>query len=190
MGHRVMESIESIESQHGVGQDAIQAILSGPDYFTCERTHTRLKKTDCVRRQTKGIKISNIGNSYEIPLECEGCRQGENIREEMKEMDAEKKTCSVKGCNETKFKARGMCKKHYDRWYMQEKAKHSGKKLGERGIDGRKGRKPLAAGEHTVLLNFEDHPELLQKLNTLAHDELRPVTMQIMYLVRKGLVDG
>ena len=32
------------------------AILAGPDYFTCERTHCRIKKTECITRQTEGIR--------------------------------------------------------------------------------------------------------------------------------------
>ena len=30
--------------------DQANDILSGPDYFTCERTHTRMKKEICVKR--------------------------------------------------------------------------------------------------------------------------------------------
>ena len=40
------------------------------------------------------------------------------------------------------------------------------------------------------MLNFEKYPDLLNQVNKMAHKDLRPVEMQIIYLVKEGLVDG
>jgi len=67
-------------------QQLVSETLSGPDYFTCERTHTRMKKEICIKRQTVGLR--NFGGSWkyarEIPPECVNCKQGLDIRKEEK----------------------------------------------------------------------------------------------------------
>lgn len=75
--------IESTPIRSGqVTQAEIQNILAGPDYFTCEKMHTRMNKADCIVRQTRGIKISAIGNCREVPPECEDCEQGKEISDD------------------------------------------------------------------------------------------------------------
>jgi len=151
---------------------------------------------------------------------CWDCEQGRRIKEEMtpleyadavspilggnstgqagQEEEQMEKECIVEGCTETKLKARGMCKKHYDRWYMREKAQHGGKKLGERGIAYRKVKpqhvaspaEPATAENKYVMLSFDEHPELFKEVQRMARDELRPVDMQILYELKKRMVDG
>jgi hypothetical protein len=41
-----------------------------------------------------------------------------------------------------------------------------------------------------VVLNFDEYPDLLKQLNAQAQDEFRPLDMQIMYQLKKGLSDG
>ena len=65
-----------------VSKSMIQSILAGPDYFTCEKMHTRMKKADCIVRRTRGLKLSAIGNCYEVPPECEDCKQGKEISDD------------------------------------------------------------------------------------------------------------
>jgi len=53
-------------------------IMAGPEYFTCERTHTRMKKAECVRRQTEGAFVEGSFKK-EVPSECRDCAQGKVI---------------------------------------------------------------------------------------------------------------
>jgi len=70
--------MEAVFDEH---QRLVSDILSGPDYFTCERTHTRMRKEICVKRQTHGLR--NFGGSWkyarEIPSECINCEQGAQL---------------------------------------------------------------------------------------------------------------
>jgi hypothetical protein len=56
-------------------------ILTGPDYFTCQRTHTRMKKAECIRRQTKGVRLEG-SLKKEVPPECTDCAQGKVISDQ------------------------------------------------------------------------------------------------------------
>jgi hypothetical protein len=53
-------------------------IMAGPEYFTCQRTHTRMKKAECIRRQTKGVRLEG-SLKKEVPPECKECAQGAEI---------------------------------------------------------------------------------------------------------------
>jgi len=196
---------------------SIEEVLSGPDYFRCEKTHTRMKKEECVRRQ-RGVK-RRLGHDHtwrDVPVECQGCEQGEKIRRQMADDGGQKtedrgqrtedrgqtteegemkkkgspKVCIEPGCEETDIKARGRCRRHYNAWYSKEQRKAGGKSLEERGIGWGK-KLPGAAPEDTlpsvVRLNFEEYPDVLEALEDLAKDELRPLDMQVIYLVRKAL---
>ena len=57
-------------------------ILAGPDYFTCQRTHARIKKTECVTRQTEGAYVEGSWKK-EIPPECKECEQGKEISSQL-----------------------------------------------------------------------------------------------------------
>jgi hypothetical protein len=58
----------------------VEDILNGPDYFLCERYNVRMKKAECIRRQTTPDR-----NSYEIDHTftcCKNCGQGADVKEE------------------------------------------------------------------------------------------------------------
>jgi len=156
-----------------------------------------MRKTACLQYQEESERkaISSYGRYFfasKATIACErsncwDCEQGIRIKEEVLGVSTEKQ-CIIEGCTKTKLKARGMCKKHYDRWwYKKEKASHGGKKLSERGVDGRKGTTPSQTiKECNIQLNFTEYPELLERLHAQARDEFRPLDMQIMYLLKKG----
>ena len=95
------------------------------------------------------------------------------------------KVCIEPGCEETEIKARGRCSRHYNNWYSREQRKAGGKTLIDRGI-GYSKKVPGAANMMT--LNFEEYPDMLEALEDLAKDELRPRDMQAMYLIKQQLV--
>jgi len=208
----------------------IQAILNGPEYMRCERTHTKMKKEECIKRR-KGVKRvyghqPGDGTRYyhDIPPECRGCEQGEEIgrglsqinadnikdrasprrysaraarrrKEEVKEMEGEKnsqktvQTCDE--CESTDIKARGKCALHYNRWYMRQKSKAGGKTLREQGVElGAALPEEIEAQRKMIMLDFAEYADMLEELETLAKEELRPVEMQAMFLIKKGLEDG
>jgi len=53
-------------------------ILAGPDYFTCARTHARIKRSECIMRQTEGVRLEGSLRK-EVPPECKECPQGREI---------------------------------------------------------------------------------------------------------------
>jgi len=78
----------NIENCQSSIADQAEQILSGPDYFMCERTHTRMKKEICIKRQTSGLRIFGGSWKYarEIPSECVNCEQGRNLKKKGKIM--------------------------------------------------------------------------------------------------------
>lgn len=50
-----------------------EGILNGPDYFTCERFRSRMRKAVCIERQPKK-DIVQLGDRNH--LECQDCEQG------------------------------------------------------------------------------------------------------------------
>ena len=128
------ESIESTtptqDASATITADKIQAILAGPDYFTCERAHTRMKKAECIKRQ-QGIWVPGNPRWYkEIPPECQGCEQGRRILADaggdqksetrgQKEGEMEEKICKEPGCDRPAI-CREMCRQHYDKWRNQK----------------------------------------------------------------------
>ena len=175
----------------------VEAILSGPDYFRCEKTHTRMKKEECIRRQG-GVKrrLEHGATWQDIPVECEGCQQGEKIRGQRAEdrgQTAEEgemkkkgspKVCIEPGCEETHIKARGRCSRHYNNWYSREQRKAGGKTLIDRGI-GYSKKVPGAA--NMVTLNFEEYPDVLMELKEKAQEEFRSIELQSLFLIKKAL---
>lgn len=195
-----MESIESVQIKDA--NPAVQEFLAEHvgEYFYCEREHCIMRKTACLQYQKESEQVAiSWGNQHffggKSTLACErsncwDCEQGERIKKEVLGVSIEKQ-CSVEGCTETKLKARGMCKRHYNHWYNKERAK-TGKKLSERGIDGRKARKIVVPEnqDSKIIVDFENYPELLDKINEAARDDMRPVEMQVLYFLRKGLING
>jgi hypothetical protein len=54
-------------------------LMSGPDYFTCERMHCTMVKSCCYTRQEKGMPTNSSKIKYYIPEECKNCTQGKSI---------------------------------------------------------------------------------------------------------------
>jgi hypothetical protein len=184
------------------------------EYFFCERGRATIKKTACVERQTKGIITCDMGynhRQYEVPFECQDCEQGRRIMAELK-----KRECVVEGCTETDIKARGMCRKHYSIWYHRKRreAGTSFRKGGaprdmtmppkkKRGQNKKKDVDTIAGQpgplifrstgvqadtkqSKMLLLNFEEYPELYGDLKELAAGEMRPIDLQVMYLLKRS----
>jgi hypothetical protein len=203
---------EAAKIQQEITQDMAAAFFAEhvEEYFFCERCKATIRKSACVERQTKGIITCDMGynhRQYEIPYECEDCEQGRSIMKEVK-----KEACIVEGCTETKIKARGMCARHYNIWYNRN-ARYAGIKfrkdgapkdvimppLKGRSVKHEKKEKPdapvaenllvLSTDERSkkmLLLNFEEYPELYGDLKELAADEMRPLDLQVLYLLKRS----
>jgi len=186
-------------------QQLVNEILSGPDYFTCERTHTRMKKEICIKRQSK-IRIPGGSWKYgEIPAECRDCPQGKKIKElgrpavrdeasgELKEMDAEKKTCTRPGCDEP-VKAKGLCTGHYNEEYnrqLREKEKGLREKIEIEPSKAAEEEAPATKEGHAIIMvDFADFPGLLEQLEKRARADFRPIEHQVLYLVKRGLEES
>jgi len=118
-----------------------EQLLAGPDYFTCERMHTRMQKIRCLDRQEKGIPVE-MGYKREIPSECADCPQGREIKAELQKKDQstedsmQRKTGICSECKKEKeIAARGMCKICYDTWRRKELTKHRSYSLATMGVN-------------------------------------------------------
>jgi hypothetical protein len=54
-------------------------LMSGPNFFTCERMHCAMVKSCCYTRQEKGLATYSSNIKYYIPDECKNCTQGKSI---------------------------------------------------------------------------------------------------------------
>ena len=154
------------------------------EYFYCERCHSRMAKTQCIERQTKGI-LSPGGYGrfhYNIPPECEDCEQGRIVMEN-------KTQCIEPGCDSTDIKARGMCKKHYNVWYARERKKSAGIPFKKKPPDAAPAivKRIELGGASSLTLDFGEFPEIYTELEMRAKDEMRPVDMQVMFLLKKAI---
>jgi len=165
-------------------QHVIDEILAGPDFFTCARTHTRMRKTACVQRQRGAATGSGITSHREIPPECRGCEQGEELKRElagagqgsqpelvreieevkMKATGKGRRMCTVPGCEEPVSSGR-LCDKHRVRRQTHEKNET----------------------KRVVILDFGPHPELWGELQDSALEDLRTIDQQAIALLRERL---
>jgi len=183
-------------------------LLAGPDYFTCERTHARVRKTECVMRQSEGVRL--LGSLKKaVPPECADCPQGREIKESgqqekkqgVKMSDEQRQICgdnlckywTAEGCTYTGPMPKGVCKRKYMQQYWADR---SGKKKPgpspppQLKSATQAGLKKAADGEIiglTMLLNFEEHKQLYENLKKAAADELRTIHNQALWYIRKGL---
>jgi len=186
----------------------VSEILSGPDYFTCERTHTRMKKEICVKRQTSGIRI--LGGHWkhaQTPSECMDCEQGMNIKAELSDLqekeiemsDAEATIiCDEPGCTD-EATVKGKCKPHYKKAYMKEywktykkpnkQAAKGPQKPGKLDVPVEKPHE-TEEGHSIIMVDFADFPEILEQLEQQARTDIRSIENQVLYLVKRGLGEG
>ena len=168
-------------------QHVIDEILAGPDFFTCARTHTRMRKTACLKRQRGAATGSGIKSHRELPPECRGCEQGLKIKRElaepgqgsqpelereieeveMKATGKGRRMCTVPGCEEPVSSGR-LCDKHRVRRQTHDKNET----------------------KRVVILDFEPHPELWDGLQNSAREELRTIDQQAIVLLRDRLREG
>ena len=81
-----------------------------------------------VLQRFLGQRAEDRGQKAEGTRHTDGGQVGRT-----KEMQKMKKTCDEPGCDE-KAEVRGKCKPHYNRWYAEERKKHGGLGLRERGV--------------------------------------------------------
>lgn len=217
-----LESMEAVSIEpHNLASMMDRAkLLAGPGYFTCERTHTRMKKIACMDRQRPYVAH---GNTYEPPPECRDCPQGQEITALLKGEDRmeEQKTVAVKMCDEPgcmkPAKIKGKCKRHYQKtyfgkaYYAKRALRRRGKKLqkatGVKDLrEDTKDTKDITGGKVTrpgpwpeppeeeirdngpaLTLQFDQHPDLYEKLETKAAAELRTPELQALYFIREAL---
>lgn len=152
-------------------QGEIAEILSGPDYFRCERNHTRMRKIACLERQEEGIPVG-IGYKREMPSECADCPQGREIKaglggKDQSTEDSMKRKIGI--CSECKkekeIAARGMCKKCYDTWRRKELAKHRSYSLAIMGVNY--GEEISVAEESEDTIGAEDSIDMIESAGSV-----------------------
>ena len=160
-------------------------ILAGPDYFSCEKTHGRIKKSECVTRQEVGICPPGYLRR-EIPFECQDCAQGREIKQEAIE-HMELKICNDTECkdytpgapNNCTYKGRytkGMCK----RKYMQKYYKDQEKGKGSRGKSTQVSRKETPAGPQ-MEIDAKEVRHIQADLEKPAEDAVKGPTLVVYF---------
>ena len=183
--------------------DEIEKILNGPGYFRCKSRKCRMPKKDCVLRQAKGV--SGNGAFKYIPMECNECPQGLAIKEELENMKEEVELC--KDCNKTPAiinkhgrVIHGRCALCHK--IQVEKTKSLNSPLykpkedkldippSESGVPKKKEEKQVEENENIVVeveIDPELYPDILEKLENAAVEDVRSPEEQALYYVIVGL---
>ena len=191
--------------------DEIDEILKGPDFFKCEYFNTTMLKQRCVERQEKfkdlpGVNPLNPGTQYlnetKLSLEkCVNCEQGEEIRVELmpgadNKHDGENtRICEECGENKTITPKHAVCSSCLGKraWSKQNGARRTKKKAlksiknKKETNDKDKAEKSLPHSDTSLTIEFKEYVSILEDVKKLATEELRPVDLQIIYMLKKQL---
>ena len=206
--------------RHAVNTEAqrmeIEAILEGPEYFTCERTHTRMRKQQCIIRQMQGVPLH--GYKLIIPPECVDCTQG---REIMAQENREKKMCERCGlkpahatstmcldchretkddrkplcsdCGQRPATIKGLCEKCYKkRWYKNSKGQRNRAAM-KKGYNPPPGppRETDRVGardlSYLLEMDFSEYSQVLDRVKQRAKEECRTPAQQALWIIKRHL---
>lgn len=173
-------------------------IFQGPEYFTCDRFHCRMRKEICVRRQQANSLERKSFALTPFPG-CDKCVQGEKI------MQLEKEGSSI---NNEQEKIENLCKECGEKPRLGNspfcasclgvrgnrakaaKAKNKGAERPKKVKETQnkpKGNRVLNDANAALTLEFGQHASILKEVKRLADEQIRPVEYQIMYMLKAEL---
>jgi len=129
------------------------------EYFFCERMHAKIPKATCVARQAALVQDSR---RFLFP-ECGNCSQGKIIAKEQQNVNGDKK----------------------DETIMEEEI-IPGEKTGE-GKGKTLPEPPPKTDMAVVQVDFGDYAQIFEGVKKMAEEEIRPVELQIIYLLKSYL---
>ena len=218
-------------------------ILSGPDYFYCERTRCRLSIKACLTRQSENTNKQAFGSE---PLKiCIGCDQGTKNKEMIKPENIESSQKPKRGKGQRnldcknyencldvaahqawesfhcesctyyrtalkdkagveKMESKRICKTCNERETIQPKSPYCSACLAVMGKKAREAKqkaagtpekkkkavnkvKTIKAPEKTstaFMIEFGKYSSVLKEVKELAEIEIRPIDLQIIYMIK------
>ena len=169
----------------------IETILYGPGYFYCVKANCRLRLAVCIKRQEENSAWAGFWADCPFPI-CVDCLQGkhnhdglENMKpspDDTSEVVTEKRICIE--CNE--------------RHTISPRAPYCAKCMAARGNRKRKEMalqkdeapsSPIQADRsgYALTLNFGTHGHILEAITEIAKTEMRPLEMQIIFILKRHL---
>lgn len=178
-------------------------------YFKCERMHAKIPKSTCFARQFAMVQGSR---SFLFP-ECGDCSQGKVIAKEHQNMLGKMKGESImpdqtKSGNEASEDKARLCKDCGEKPTISPRSPYCSSCMQKRAIEARM-KKPKAskreeggrpavrpvphlketpkAGTVVMRVDFGRHREVLGAIVKLAEEEMRPLDVQIIYMLKRCL---
>ena len=187
--------------------DIIGEILKGSEYFYCEKLHCRLKIDICLQRQQINLD-RHINKS--IPFwHCQDCEQGKEnkrLKEGGVSMSQERPTESKDKTQKPETDQKKLCEKCGERPTLNKYSKYCSPCLNafrwanKKGPDAPKVSKSKKAkvgkakpekapktATTAFTIDFGKHISILDEIEKIADEEMRPVDMQIIYILKKYL---
>lgn len=190
-------------------EDEILDILNSPEYFYCERTRCRLRIAVCIKRQE-----ANQQGPVSFPV-CEGCSQGaknQSMAQPGGDMSGNPKPEEQAGirlcedCREKPTMSPGcpycpscMSRRAHKARKLQGTSpktprREAQKSLNKASLASRdkclpQSRESLTEADTALKVDFGRHAHILREIEKLAEQQIRPVELQIIYML-KTCLDG
>lgn len=191
----------------------IDEILNGRDYFYCIKLACRLRVTVCLKRQEKNLDSTSF-NEIRFP-HCVNCAQGANnkllqkpggfmedsleIIEKKKEKSSQSRDPRLCECGKPTLSPNcpycPSCMSKKSRAVKGEKENKGNSFIESFKEDKRDVKDPLNAPEtpvqirpnNGILVDFSPYGNILKGIEKLAEEEVRPVGLQIIYILKSYL---
>lgn len=185
-------------------EDEILDILNSPEFFNCERTRCRLRIAVCIKRQ----------EAFSFPV-CEGCSQGAKNRTmpqpggDMSGNPKPEERVGVRLCEDCQEKPTMSPGCPYCPSCMSRRAQKARKLQGsspktprreaQKGLNKAnlasrdkclpQPRESFTEADTALTVEFGKYPHVLREVERLAEEEMRPVDLQVIYML-KTCLDG
>jgi hypothetical protein len=169
----------------------IEIILQSPEYFYCEKTKCTLKVEICRQRQIKNRKTpAFLFTPFPI---CGKCEQGAKNMEEKTEKTIPKEQRLCEDCKQKPVISAGsaLCASCLGRKAHKNKPEKESPQHTEKRPPTPPKPKPKEEPQEyhisSLTIDFEKYVTILQEIRKIAEEEMRPVNLQIIYILRHYL---
>ena len=178
-------------------------------YFNCEKMHAKIPRTTCFARQFAPVQ----GSRRFLFPECGDCSQGKIIAKEYQDMLSGEKEKSImpdqtKSGNEASEDGARLCKDCGEKPTMSPRSPYCSSCMQKRAIKARMENQKASkrtkkegatvraiahfqgtpkAGTAAIRIDFGKNREVLGAIVRLAEEEMRPLEVQIIYILKSYL---
>lgn len=182
-----------------------KTVLSGDDYFYCERAKCRLRLEICFKRQIMNTTVVKANKVLHYDM-CEKCEQGIN---NMKGNSANTTTSDVKTSEESVIR---ICKQCGEEPTISPKNPYGPRCLSRRSHKKTRSKtlktsihkmtksiRPSKIVGHTrkkrqtgsankfIEIDFSEHRDIFDQITLLSESEIRPLNCQVIYMLKEYL---